>query len=73
MQMDEHEAIIEIAACAGPVHPPNELQPVSREDKRWGQPKSHRHAIRRTDYSDRNCSGATGQPNGSRRMPGESW
>ena len=31
--MDEHEAIVEFAACAGPVHPPNELQPVSREDK----------------------------------------
>jgi hypothetical protein len=33
IQMDEHEAIVDFAACAGPVHPPNELQPVSREDK----------------------------------------
>ncbi len=33
MQMDEHEAIVDFAACAGPVYPPNELQPISREDK----------------------------------------
>jgi len=30
--MDKHEAIVEFAACAGSVHPPNELQTVSRED-----------------------------------------
>lgn len=71
--MDEHKAIVEFAACADPVHIPIELQPVSREDKRWGQPKSNRHAISRTDFTDRHCSETTGQPDGARRMPGESW
>jgi len=33
MQMDEHEAVIEIASFAGPVHLSNELHPISREDK----------------------------------------
>jgi hypothetical protein len=73
MQIDEQEAIVEFAACAGPVYPPNELQPVSREDKRWGQPQSHRHATRRTDFTDRNCSETAGQPDGATRMSGENW
>ncbi len=70
--MDEHEAIVEVAACAGPVHPPNELQPISREGKGWGQPQSYRHSTRRADFTDRNCSEAADQPDGARRMPGKS-